>query len=166
MAMTLTDEQETSVLEALGLEEGATADEVVTAVEELATAPAESEPESENAANRTTTARLPEGVVAIDATALDELTRNAEEGVRARAQQLRDADEALVSNAIREGKFGPARRADWLKALETDREGATKDINSLAKGLVPVAELGHGQNESETTDNVEENDKFKSWMEA
>lgn len=166
VAMTLTDEQETSVLEALGLEEGATADEVVTAVEELATAPAESEPGSEDAANRTTTARLPEGVVAVDATTLAELTRNAEEGVRARAQQLRDADEALVSNAIREGKFGPARRADWLKALETDREGATKDINSLAKGLVPVAELGHGQNESETTDNVEENDKFKSWMEA
>lgn len=166
VALTLTDEQETSVLEALGLEDGATADEVVTAVEELATAPEESESESENAAAGTTTARLPKGVVAVDAATLADLRRDAEAGVRARAQQLRDADEALVSNAIREGKFGPARRNDWLKALETDRDGATKDINSLAKGLVPVTEIGHGQNESDVTANIEEDDKFKSWMEA
>lgn len=92
------------------------------------------------------------GLTLVDRQQYEETVAAAAEGRQARQQQLRDADESLVSAAIRDGKFPPARRDHWLASLAADREGTTATIESLAKGLIPVAEVGHGQDVGNETD--------------
>ncbi|BDB62365.1 head maturation protease, ClpP-related [Rhodococcus sp. RDE2] len=106
------------------------------------------------------------GLVAVDRAQHEDYIAAANEGRAARAQQLREADEALVDGAIRAGKFGPGRREHWLNSLQRDREGATEAINSLAAGLVPLEEVGHGV-DSELTGGADfaAVDKFKNWIE-
>ena len=150
VALTLTDEQETSLLEALGLEEGATADEVVTAVEELATAPEEGESESAHAL----------GVTTIDAAILNDLKAQAARGVAAAERQESDDRTRLVDDAIRAGKFPTAKREHWLNYLKADPKGGREVLASLAEGLIPVGEsIGHAQ-EHETTVSDESLDDF------
>lgn len=97
-------------------------------------------------------AALPDGVVAVESTVLDELRRDASAGREARAQQLRDSDNAVVNAAVGDGRIAPARRDHWLNALRADREGATETLNGLEKGLVPLAETGHALNISTPDD--------------
>ncbi len=150
VALTLTDEQETSVLEALGLEEGATADDVVTAIEELATAPDEGESESAHAL----------GVTTIDAGILNELKAQAARGAAAAERQESEDRTRLVDAAIRAGKFPTAKREHWLNYLEADPKGGREVLASLAEGLIPVGEsIGHAQ-EHESTVSDESLDDF------
>lgn len=92
------------------------------------------------------------GLVVVDQTQHAQIVAAANEGRAARAQQLREADERIVDTAIGEGRFPPARREHWLNSLAADREGTTATIASLAKGLVPVAEIGHGQDIDNSVD--------------
>ena len=106
------------------------------------------------------------GFVVVDRAQHEDYIAAASEGRAARAQQLREGDEALVDGAIRAGKFGPGRRDHWLNSLKKDREGATEAINSLASGLVPLAEVGHGVDpESTGGSDFAAVDKFKNWIE-
>ncbi|AEV51858.1 head maturation protease, ClpP-related [Prescottella equi] len=106
------------------------------------------------------------GLVVVDRAQHEDYIAAATEGRAARAQQIREADEALVDGAIRAGKFGPARRDHWLNSLRADRDGATEAINGLAAGLVPLDELGHNVDpEQAGPTDFESVDKFKNWME-
>lgn len=87
------------------------------------------------------TPTLPDGVVAVDAVQLADLRADAAAGREARAQQLTDARVALVNGAVQDGRIPPARKDAWLAQLEAD-PGAEQVLAGLAKGLVPVAELG------------------------
>lgn len=100
-------------------------------------------------------------VVTVDRAQWEQTVAAAADGQRARAQQLADADEALVSAAISDGKIPPARKQHWLASLKADREGATETLNSLEKGLIPMAELGHSTEPTE--DGVENNAAYKNW---
>ncbi|WP_238780403.1 head maturation protease, ClpP-related [Prescottella equi] len=129
-----TDEQVGELREALGLPEGTEDQDVFDAVLEKLTAP-EAEPN--------TSAKLPAGVVAVDAATLDALRRDAQRGAQARAQQETDARQALVSAAIKDGRIESFRKDHWLDALKADPEGSAATLASLAPGRVPVEELGH-----------------------
>jgi len=83
-------------------------------------------------------AALPEGVVTIDAAALDELRAGARQGAEARAQQLRTERDTTIDAAMRAGKFPPARKANWETAWDADPEGTKAYLASLAPGLIPV----------------------------
>lgn len=85
---------------------------------------------------------LPEGTEVIDSAALEELRAEAEAGRAARAEQDTARRAQIVDDAIKAGKFGPARRDAWLNALEVDEAGATADLDRLTAGLVPVAQIG------------------------
>jgi ATP-dependent Clp endopeptidase proteolytic subunit ClpP len=88
--------------------------------------------------------KLPEGVVAIDATTLDELKNAAKLGTQAREQQIVDHRNSVLDAAVRAGKFPPARREHFENLHKADPEGAEQLIASLAAGTVPVnSELGH-----------------------
>jgi hypothetical protein len=82
------------------------------------------------------------GTVTTDPETLAQLQRDAAAGRQARDAQLRRERETLVENAIKAGKFPPARRDHWLTSLKHDPEGAKAAIESLADGLVPVEEQG------------------------
>lgn len=85
---------------------------------------------------------LPEGTEVIDSEALAQLRAEAEDGRTARAERDQARRAEIVDNAIKAGKFGPARREAWLNALEVDEAGATADLERLTPGLVPVAQIG------------------------
>ncbi len=85
------------------------------------------------------------GLALVDRAQYDATVHAAAEGREARRQQLAESDQRLVNSAIADGKVPPARRDHWLTALAADREGTTAALASLAPGLVPVEEIGHGQ---------------------
>ncbi|NKT72948.1 hypothetical protein GS875_05865, partial [Rhodococcus hoagii] len=131
-----TDEQTSELREALSLPENATQDQIFEAALDRATAPA--------APAASAAPALPDGVVAVEASVLEELRLDAQRGAQARAQQETEARAALVSAAIKDGRIAAARKDHWLTSLEADPEGAAETLASLAPGLVPVEELGHG----------------------
>lgn len=158
VALTLNDEQETSVREALGLSEDATADEIVTAIEDLATAPDEGS--SASASARRNGMGVP-GVVSIDADQLATLQAQAARGVAAAERQEAEDRARFVDDAIRAGKFPPAKRAHWLAYLEADPDGGRELIGNLAENMVPVGEpIGHSQDGSDIDMSTDELDAF------
>ena len=133
-----TDEQMTTMREKLGLPDDADEQTIVDALVEALDEQAEDEggEGGGEAANR-----LPEGVTAIDGAALADLQARAARGDEARAQQERDARNALVDAAVRDGRIPPARREGWLNMLEAD-PGAADTLAGLAKNTLPVEALG------------------------
>lgn len=163
--------------EALGLSPEASDDEVRAALTEQGVTPTqpETEPEGDPAEGGegdgeedgeggegasaepvTQAATLPPGTVAIDETTLNELREQAQQGVAARAQQRREDRDRTLGDAIRAGKFPPARKAHWEAYWERDEEGAKAAIKSLAEGLVPVEDAGApGGEPTDTFDDVD-----------
>lgn len=147
----LTDE----ALIALGLEPGATNEEISAAV--LANKVASGEPDLTNDAPADTPkaetdagevadaeVSIPEGMVLVDATMLAEMRS----GVAAAAGLVKRQDkadrDAVLDTAIRAGKFPIARRVHYETMLSADPVGASALISSLEAGLVPVTETGEG----------------------
>lgn len=87
---------------------------------------------------------LPDGVVAVEASVLDELRTRAARGDEARTRQERDDREALVAAAIDDGRISKPRRDAWLSRLEAD-PGEADTLAALVPGLgVPVGPpVGH-----------------------
>lgn len=96
-------------------------------------------------------ARIPDGMQLIDEATLAELRASAAEGVAARTQQRVEARDQALNDAIRVGKFPPARRGHYAAAWDADPEGTRQLLDSLAEGLVPLADVG--QPGGEPTDN-------------
>jgi len=133
-AVAFSDEQCTDLRQRLELADDADGDAILAAVDSLleqVTAPSIT-PEAP---------ALPEGVVAIDAAQLDQLKADAQAGRDARVAQLRAERERLVNDAVADGRIAPARRDHWLAQLEAD-PGAEQVLTGLAKGTVPVDQLG------------------------
>lgn len=100
--------------------------------------------ETDAAADQRLTANAAKsGVVTMDASQV----ANFQEGMKraeALARQLdeRQRDES-ITNAIKAGKFPPARRAHYERLWNADAEGTKQVIDSLAAGLVPVTATGY-----------------------
>jgi ATP-dependent protease ClpP protease subunit len=128
-----TDEHLATLRTKLGLAADADEDKIVDTVIEVMDEFVKTDPPSP----------LPEGAVAIDGGVLEQLRTDAAAGRAAREQQQTEHRAALVQAAIADGRITPRNRDRWLEKLEVEGEGAEADLASLAKGLVPVAELGH-----------------------
>lgn len=83
------------------------------------------------------------GLTVVEKAQYEATVAAARAGAEARAQQLREGDERVVDQAIRDGKVAPARRDHHLQALAADREGHAAVLAALAPGLIPYAETGH-----------------------
>lgn len=94
----------------------------------------------------------PPGVVQLDQTQYNDLVAAAADGRAARAQQIREDNERIVSAAISDGRIPPARKQHWLDYLERDRDGGKQALASLKPGLVPMAEVGHAVGAETTED--------------
>lgn len=89
------------------------------------------------------TAALPEGIVAIDATVLAEMKRDAQRGAEARAEQDKVRREGLIATALQSGRITTASADEWRTRLEKDETGFGAVLASLPENIVPVAEIGH-----------------------
>lgn len=94
-------------------------------------------------ANRNTAPALPEGVVTIDATTLEEFRSQGKAGAEA-LERLRVIDrDRVIDQAITAGKFAASRREHFTALMDVDPEGTKAVIDSLEEGTIPVAEIGY-----------------------
>lgn len=151
---------EAVVLEALAeaLEERAEADtdveavvepvaEAVEAVEDVEGTDvegSESEPEGDEAA---TDEAL---TVTVDAALYEELKKAAAFGREAQARAEIAEREALVDEAVKDGRISAAARGRWCKALEADPVDAKQRLAAMPSGIIPRAEIGHGLDTEES----------------
>lgn len=163
----LTDEE----LAALGLEPGATREQISAAIlgqstqegepgtdgnpqsqpetpatdpaAEPATAPeGDGEAEQETEPEAPSGVQVPDGMVLVDAATLEEMrTGIAASNQLVKRQEKADRD-AILDGAIRAGKFPKGRRAHYENLLLSDPVGGKALIATLEPGVVPVTEIG------------------------
>lgn len=168
-------------LEELGLEEDATADDVVTRLGELGElAEAGFEPaattddtdDGDDAGDDTTDdaddgdeIEVPDGMALVDASALSELQANARRGASAAdTLEQRERDEYL-DGAIRAGKFRPADRQRYEDLMREAPKATRKLIDNMAENVVPVESKGGNGSDATDTGAGDTDDAYPaSWL--
>ena len=88
--------------------------------------------------------QVPEGTVLVDKGQWEQVKQDAEAGRQARAEQVVARRDALIADALREGRISPANSEAYRAMLDVDEERATRVLNALQPNTaVPVAEIGH-----------------------
>lgn len=138
-------------LEALGLDAEADDDAIEAAIAALAEkASAEPEPAAPPAPAEPNPAELQQAAakfnaVVVDKPGYDRLLADAAAGAQARAQQVAEADERTIQDALRSGRITPASADTWRAQLKQNRDGVKTLLDTMpANSAVPVAEIGHG----------------------
>ena len=86
----------------------------------------------------------PEGTVLVDKGQWEQVKQDAEAGRQARAEQVTARRDALIADALREGRISPANSEAYRAMLDVDEERAARVLNALQPNTaVPVAEIGH-----------------------
>ena len=150
--------------EACGLEETATFDDIVKAVQELAkNAPSDDTGDGGGGTTPAASAKLPDGVVAIDKGRLATLEANSARFAEHLENERKAGIESRLSSAISEGRITPANKETWRKSFERDPESAAALLDSMApNSAVPVQELGHSIEAADVND-VRESAAYKGW---
>lgn len=131
------DDPQVGVDERLGATDADASEETASAgADEAVSTPSATAP-------HVSTAALPEGIVAVDATVLAEMRENARLGAEARAEQDRARRDGIIATALEEGRITTASRDHFRAMLDRDEQGTTAALASLQKNSVPVEELGH-----------------------
>jgi ATP-dependent Clp endopeptidase proteolytic subunit ClpP len=85
------------------------------------------------------------GLTVLDKGAHDQLLAQARDGAEARAQQVRDQDDATIRDALNSGRITPASVDTWRKSLAENRDNTAALIATLPENkALAVDELGHG----------------------
>lgn len=126
----ITDEDFAALRTGLGLGDDAEIGDVLDAIQDRQ---ADKEPVA---------AKLPAGVVTLDADALASLQRDAALGREAREAQVQARRVATVDAAIQAGKVVPGRRDYWLAQINADEEGITATLAAL-QPIFGTSEIGH-----------------------
>lgn len=158
-ALTMSDTIKAGLVQRLGVRAEATDDEILAAVDEALDERAEptdpatpTAPVVDPAPEPAPAPAAVDGTVVVEAGAFAELQRQAGLGAQAHATQQTQRLEGIVQNAINEGRIAPASRAHFLALLGKDETGTTAALATFPKGTIPVAELGHSENDA-VTDN-------------
>jgi hypothetical protein len=126
-----TDEQLAAVRTALQLEDGAelSAAQLVDGLTRVRAAAGARQP-------------LPQGVIAVDQERWDALNGRVQAAeAYQRRQEVAERD-AVIAQAVRDGKFSAARRPAYQRMWDADPANAREVIASLHKNVVPVDDLG------------------------
>lgn len=158
-AMAFSPEQLTTMRQTLGLPEDADEATITAALVEHAqeaadavsasaapVAPAQPvapQPVAPAAAAPSAPAGPTPGTMVIDVSAWQAIQDRTKRLEAADAKRRRDERDQIIDKAVRDGKFPPARKENWAALWDKDPEGTRTVIDGLAKGVVPVDELGH-----------------------
>lgn len=88
-----------------------------------------------------------EDVVVLDKDRYAELSAAAERGREAEQEAVKAEAEALVAEAVEDGRLAAASKPRWVQKVLDDPEDAKPRLAALASGRVPRAEFGHGGNQ-------------------
>ncbi|MBN7792422.1 head maturation protease, ClpP-related [Microbacterium esteraromaticum] len=137
------DDFKAGLIERLGMTDADASDEaVLAALDETLDEQADPNP----------AAQLPEGVVAIDATALAELRSQAAQGVQALAAQTKARRDGIIGDALASGRITPDSKDGFRALLDADEERTAKVLAAMVPNTVPVAEIGHAVGEVSADD--------------
>ena len=151
-----------SVLQKLGL--GADADD--SAIEEAINALAERP--ATTVVNNTTepTAEQMSEIAAklnakfVDEAVYDKLVSDAEAGREARAQQIREANDRFIADALNVGKISPASAEKWREELDKSPDTVKALLDSMPENRMPVVEIGHGVSSENSHEDKDKTDMF------
>lgn len=139
-ALTMSDTIKAGLRERLGVTDADASDETLLAALDEALA---EQPDPAPAAS------LPEGVVTIEASQLEQMRADATAGREAREAQIAAERAATVDAAVADGRIAPARRDHWIASLAADA-GSAETLAGLQKGLIPIDAKGHTGGVDET----------------
>lgn len=172
------------VAKRLGLGPDATDEEVLAALDKLAST--EQEDTDEDTTTTTTeddsfeagagtavdgkelvAAAAKAGLVLMDPARVAKLESDAAAGALARQTQVAEAHAKVVDSAVAKGKITAPRRDAFLALMKADPEGTTALLDSIpAETAVPLTEVGHGteaQASASAEDEIRNDPRFKKW---
>lgn len=146
--MQFSDEQLAALRTKLGLAADAELDasQIVAALTEP---PQESEPQK---TEETPVVKTAAGTMVIDASAWDAQQEAIKRLEAKQAKHDRDERDQVIAQAVKDGKFAPARKEHWAKLWEADPEGTRQVIDGLTKNVIPVDALGFTVEDDEAID--------------
>ena len=101
--------------------------------------------------------QIPEGTVLVDKGQWDQVRTDAEAGRQARAEQVAARRDALITDALREGRISPAISEAYRQMLDVDEERATRVLAALQpNSAVPVSEIGHAGGQGDEVAEVDD----------
>ncbi|MBN7321066.1 ATP-dependent Clp protease proteolytic subunit [Mycobacteroides abscessus subsp. massiliense] len=107
------------------------------------------------------------GLVLMDPARVAKLESDAAAGALARATQVAEAHAQVVDAAVAKGKITAPRRDHFLALMKADPEGTTALLDSIpAETAVPLTEVGHGteaQASASAEDEIRNDPRFKNW---
>lgn len=139
----LTPEQWGAIVALVGLDDTATPDDVVAAIQDLAQVEAAGagQPSAIVAAARK------RGLEVLDGELVAKLKADAAEGRKVLAKAASDRREGIVHAAISRGAITPGRRKHWLALLEADPGMEQVLASTPAETAVPLSAIGHSTGE-------------------
>lgn len=138
----ITDEQLSGLRKKAGVADDADLDTTLAALPDPPAAPV-AEPESEPQA----VAASGPGTMVIDRSAWDEREERIKRLEASAAKQRREERDQVIADAVRDGKFAPARKAFWTAAWDKAPEETRALIDGLTKNVIPVMASGHAGGE-------------------
>lgn len=159
--MQFTDEERTALRARYGLPEGADDDAIKAALLAPPT-PTEGGGTSDSAPGSTPDPATPKpaphsaGTMMIDTSAWAEREERIKNLEAKAAKQAREERDKIIAQAVADGKFAPARAPHWVRLWDADPEGTRQVIESLARNVIPTAELGYAGDDVDGID-----DEFK-----
>ena len=106
---------------------------------------------------------VPEGMVMMDAAALEALKAEAAAGVAASAKLKSDHRAQVVDEAVAAGKISAGRRGHWLAELNRDPVGAEAALNTFPAGMVPVEQPAEKDDSSTESPQVATSEVYRNW---
>ena len=100
--------------------------------------------------------QVPEGTVLVDKGQWEQVKQDAEAGRQARAEQVTARRDALIADALREGRISPANSEAYRQMLDVDEKRATRVLAALQPNTVPVTEIGHAGGQGDEVAEVDD----------
>lgn len=146
-AVAFTTEQMTNLRATLGLPESADEAAVVAAINAVVE-------ESLEERAPATTPQIPDGMALVDSAMLQQLQAGAAAGQTAAATLANQERDREIGAALRDGKIAAASRERFEEQWGKDPAGTKALLDVLTPGLVPVAEIGHGNEPEAATASI------------
>lgn len=92
------------------------------------------------------------GTMVIDSSAWEATQEQIRALAAKQAKHDREERDQVIDQAVKDGKFAPARKEHWAKLWDADPEGARATIDGLSKNVIPLEALGTGVEDDESFD--------------
>jgi ATP-dependent protease ClpP protease subunit len=153
-----------SVLQKLGLKADADDSAIEEAINKIAEQPPAvvdvTTPPAEPTAENLGEVAAKFGAVVVDKEIHDKLVADAAAGAEARAQQVREANDRVISEAMAKGKIGPASAEKWREELDKSPDTVKALLDSMPENTLPVHEIGHGVSNEDAPEDRDKSDMF------